>query len=80
MSFKSWKDSLNFMIFIDVLLYISVLSLVLACHTNLIPPIGGSFSCTDNSIEFTYNGDTVSTKVLLVMVIVLFLITVSYKR
>jgi len=34
-------------------------------HGWLVPSIRGSFSCNDTSIQFSYTGDTVSTKLLL---------------
>lgn len=34
-------------------------------HGWLVPSIRGSFSCNDTSIQFSYIGDTVSTKLLL---------------
>merc|ERR1711971_960092 len=51
---------------IDTILYITVLTPCLAIlHGWLVPSIRGSFSCNDTSIQFSYTGDTVSTKLLL---------------
>jgi len=45
---------------------LAVLSPCLAIlHGWLVPSIRGSFSCNDTSIQFSYTGDTVSTKLLL---------------
>lgn len=69
MGIKSWRSCFHWRLFVDFLLYISVLVPLLACYANLIPPMGGSFHCDDPSIQFQYQGDTVSTKILLSMVL-----------
>ena len=77
MGLKPWIKFLTWRNLLDTVLYLSVLTLLLACHTNLIQPVGGIFSCTDNSIKHPFKGDTVSTKFLLAIVILLLLTIVS---
>jgi len=60
----------------DILLYLSVLLSVVVCYSNLAPPSGGYFQCDDKSIMFPYQGDTVSTKILLIMVFLPFILIV----
>ena len=62
---------------IQLLSIFSVLVPLLACYSKLIPPMTGSFRCDDPSIQFPYQGDTVSTKILLSMVLLPLLIIVS---
>jgi len=61
---------------LDILLYLSVLLSVLVCYSSLAPPSGGYFHCDDQSIMFPHLGDTVSTKILLVMVFLPFILIV----
>jgi len=60
---------------IDTILYFTVLIPILAIlHGWLVPSIRGSFSCNDPSIQFSYTGDTVSTKLLLCATLFLVLV------
>ena len=88
MTYLHWKLFVDILLYLSgnyLVLYIeeafdelfSVLVPLLACYYNLIPPMGGSFRCDDPSIQFPYQGDTVSNKILLSMVLLPLLIIVS---
>jgi len=62
---------------LDLILYISVLVPLLAAVFGFIPPYGGHFHCEDTSIKFPYTGDTVSTK-LLILLITLFVLVLVF--
>jgi len=62
--------------FLDVLLYLSVLILLLAIYTHLIPPTTGFFNCDDPSIWLPHRGDTFSTKILISVVFLSYLVIV----
>jgi len=77
MEMQSWRISFDWKRHVvDTVLYISVLLSVLACYKNIIPPMGGTFRCSDPSIQYPYQGDTVPTKILLSMVILPVLVIV----
>ena len=58
----------------------AVLGPCLAFLYNVIPPVHGSFRCSDPSISFPYTGDTVSTKLLLCGTIFPVLLLVLLKK
>merc|ERR1719153_2003778 len=55
---------------LDFLLCCSVLIPFVAARLGLIPPYGGTFHCSDPSLEFPYTGDTVSIKILVILITV----------
>jgi len=55
---------------IDVFLFLTVLLPVLVYKFLEIPPLGGSWNCQDKAIRFPHNDDSVSTKVLLIGILV----------
>ena len=58
----------------------SVLILLLAIYTHLIPPTTGFFNCDDPSIWLPHRGDTFSTKILISVVFLSYLVIVSTSR
>ena len=56
----------------------SVLIPFVAARLGLIPPYGGTFHCSDPSLEFTSTGDTVSIRILVVLITVPVSLLVSY--
>jgi len=80
MKANTWLSSIEWRLHIvDTVIYLSVLAPCLALLWGLIPPIQGSFHCSDPSIQFPYHGDTVSKKLLISGVIlpVFFLILLT---
>ena len=56
---------------------VSVLIPFVAARLGLIPPYGGTFHCSDPSLEFPYTGDTVSIKILVTLITVPIAVLVS---
>lgn len=61
---------------LDLLLYLSVLALLLAIYTHLVPPAAGHYNCSDPSIWLPRKPDTVSTKILIILVFAAFFVFV----
>lgn len=56
--------------------YDSVLALLLAIYTHLVPPAAGHYNCSDPSIWLPRKPDTVSTKILIILVFAAFFVFV----
>ena len=62
----------------NVLFYDSVLALLLAIYTHLVPPAPGYYNCSDPSIWLPRKPDTVSTKILITLVFAAFFVFVRH--
>ena len=58
--------------------YDSVLALLLAIYTHLVPPAPGYYNCSDPSIWLPRKPDTVSTKILIILVFAAFFVFVRH--
>ena len=58
--------------------YDSVLALLLAIYTHLVPPAAGHYNCSDPSIWLPRKPDTVSTKILITLVFAAFFVFVRH--
>ena len=58
--------------------YDSVLALLLAIYTHLVPPAAGYYNCSDPSIWLPRKPDTVSTKILIILVFAAFFVFVRH--
>ena len=58
--------------------YDSVLALLLAIYTHLVPPAAGHYNCSDPSIWLPRKPDTVSTKILIILVFAAFFVFVRH--
>jgi len=58
---------------------ISILAPILASLYGLIPPVRGTFRCDDPSIQFQYQGDTISAKLLFqaILIPIIFIIFIT---
>ena len=54
------------LVYID---YIIVLLPLLAAVFGFIPPYGGNFNCEDTSILYPYTGDTIKTRIMVMLII-----------
>ena len=60
--------------------YDSVLALLLAIYTHLVPPAAGHYNCSDPSIWLPRKPDTVSTKILIILVFAAFFVFVRHRQ
>jgi hypothetical protein len=59
---------------------IAVFAPILASLYGQIPPVAGTFRCDDPSIQFPYQGDTVSATLLFQAILIPIILVVRYHR